>query len=598
MKAHNIKKIVAYWLALIVLVSVSFKFGISYAKESLANMSYPFTWLNEIDLGGKNHREIEQILSNLVQNHLSEKRNVLFMGRQVSLTPYELGLESPLTDLLGQLKIINNSTGDIFFLQNLLKNHQLLINPIVDEKVLEASLKAHFPEAYSEAKNATFSRNNKKISINEEVLGKFINLEPLVATLKSDLINLKSSSFELSQIVVIPDISRLNLEEKIIDLEKALAKKIVFTHGMISREINFSNRPEWFTLDRKNHSLAIDSDKFNEWFGAEMAASFEREKQEASIIMDEIGKISFDGLAKRGEKVNLEALNKRLNDILLTDQSILELPIDIEQPQISVSQNLKDLGIVDLIGSGYTDFRGSSKTRIYNIHTGLSKFNGTLIAPEAVFSFVETLGPVDDTTGYKKELVIVKNETKKEFGGGLCQVSSTAFRAALFTGLPIVERSPHTYAVSYYARPGGQGLDATIYPGSKDLKFKNDTPAHILLQASDEGTLAFFNIYGTLDDRQVKVKNYRTWNWKAAPAEEVVYTADLAPGVKEVKEQAIKGFEAAWDRIITLDGTETVETIHSRYNPWAKKTLIGIEPEKLTNPVSESGLVFADELPI
>ena len=88
----------------------------------------------------------------------------------------------------------------------------------------------------------------------------------------------------------------------------------------------------------------------------------------------------------------------------------------------------------------------------------------------------------------------------KELGGGLCQVSTTLFRSAIMAGLPILERKPHSFPVKYY---NPQGFDATIYPGVVDLKFKNDTPHHILIQSRVEGTKLIFDIYGPDNGRKV-----------------------------------------------------------------------------------------------
>jgi vancomycin resistance protein YoaR len=100
------------------------------------------------------------------------------------------------------------------------------------------------------------------------------------------------------------------------------------------------------------------------------------------------------------------------------------------------------------------------------------------------------------------ELVNKKNTTVPEFGGGICQVSTTMFRVALNTGLKITERHNHAYPVSYYNPPG---LDATIYIPSPDLKFVNDTKNHILIQSRIEGTKLFFDFYGNPDGRQVEL---------------------------------------------------------------------------------------------
>jgi vancomycin resistance protein YoaR len=123
-----------------------------------------------------------------------------------------------------------------------------------------------------------------------------------------------------------------------------------------------------------------------------------------------------------------------------------------------------------------------------------------LIKPDETFSFNKTLGPVDSSTGYLPELVILENKTTPQFGGGMCQVSSTAFRAALNAGLPILERTAHAYPVSYY-KPFG--VDATIYLPKPDLVFKNDTGKYIFIQTHIEGTKISFDFYGTKPQRSI-----------------------------------------------------------------------------------------------
>ena len=122
--------------------------------------------------------------------------------------------------------------------------------------------------------------------------------------------------------------------------------------------------------------------------------------------------------------------------------------------------------------------------------------------PGEEFSFNTRLGEVGPQEGYLPELVIKQNKTVPEYGGGLCQVSTTFFRAAILAGLEITERFPHAFAVKYYSP---QGFDATIYPPHPDLRFKNDTPAHILVQTRIEKTKLYFELYGTNDGRTVKL---------------------------------------------------------------------------------------------
>lgn len=160
--------------------------------------------------------------------------------------------------------------------------------------------------------------------------------------------------------------------------------------------------------------------------------------------------------------------------------------------------NLASLGITSQISEGKTTFPGSSAARITNVSVGARQFNDVLLKPGQQFSFGQILGPVGPAQGYLPGLVILGNEETAQYGGGLCQVATTAFRAALLAGLPINQRSNHSYAVSFYTSPYGvPGVDATIYYPQVDLKFTNDTGHYILIQTAISGTTLTFDYYGT-----------------------------------------------------------------------------------------------------
>lgn len=217
------------------------------------------------------------------------------------------------------------------------------------------------------------------------------------------------------------------------------------------------------------------------------------------------GKISVFALNQDGSQLDIEKSVDIISDALATPspdkKRSVELPITIIKPAIR-SSDAEKLGIVELIGEGHTNFAGSPKNRIHNFKRALEQFNGVMVAPGEEFSFVDLLGEVDGEHGYLPELVIKHNKTEPEFGGGICQVSSTVFRAAIYSGLKITARRNHAYPVSYY-KP--YGMDATIYIPKPDFKFLNNTPGHILMQSSIEGTQLTFRFYGTSDGRKTEV---------------------------------------------------------------------------------------------
>lgn len=212
-------------------------------------------------------------------------------------------------------------------------------------------------------------------------------------------------------------------------------------------------------------------------------------------------KVTAFSLAEVGHEIDIEASTQAIKNELEAETKTVKLVFRDVEPKIT-QESIDSLGINSLIGSGDTNFAGSPKARTHNIHVGADKFQGILIGPQEEFSFDANLGQVGAAEGYLPELVIKQNKTVPEYGGGLCQVSTTLFRAAVYAGLEITERHNHAYPVRYYGTPG---FDATIYPPSPDLRFKNNTLGYILLQERIEGTKLIFEIYGKNDRRKVEI---------------------------------------------------------------------------------------------
>ncbi|QQS22924.1 VanW family protein [bacterium] len=236
----------------------------------------------------------------------------------------------------------------------------------------------------------------------------------------------------------------------------------------------------------------------------------------------------------------------------------IDLTTKTTQPNKSLSDT-NDLGIKELIGRGESKFNGSPANRRHNIKVGVSKMQGVIIKPGEEFSFNKYLGPVEADQGFLPELVIRADKgTVPELGGGLCQVSSTTFRAAMHAGLPITQRRNHSYAVQYYAP---QGTDATIYPGVVDLKFTNDTGHSILVWPYFKNSdYLVFDFYGTYDGREVKLGTPTTYDRKSDGS-----------------------MKATWTRSVTKNGETKTDKFASTYQPPA---LFHKKEEFVANPNS------------
>jgi len=263
-----------------------------------------------------------------------------------------------------------------------------------------------------------------------------------------------------------------------------------------------------------------------------------------------------------------------------SDQRTVPLPLTPVRPTVSTEDG-PQLGIVELIGEGTTSFAGSSASRAQNIVVGASQFDGVFVAPGETFSFNHFLGEVTAEQGYEESIIIWGNTTRADVGGGLCQVSSTAFRAAFWAGLPVTERWAHAFRVSYYEPP--KGLDATIYSPSVDLKWVNDTGHHVLIQTYVDrvnNTLTF-RYYGTNPGRVVEMDGPFEDNHVAH--DPPVYRDDptLPKGETKQIEWAKDGLDVTVYRIIKEDGVEVQrETFFSRYRPWQAVYLVGSKTEE------------------
>jgi len=201
---------------------------------------------------------------------------------------------------------------------------------------------------------------------------------------------------------------------------------------------------------------------------------------------------------------------------------------------------LQDRGIKEVISVGVSDFAGSDARRMQNINATIAKFDGQIIKKGETFSFNDLLGSVSEEEGFTYARVLLNSANAWGLGGGVCQISTNVFRAALNAGLTIDQRRAHSVKFEKY-EPAG--LDATIYLGEIDLQFTNNTPGDILMKFAmrDEKMVTVF--YGTKDTRQVSVAKTKHW-------------------------EGYDGREAAhWERKVQYAGHEEGKLFVSNYRP-------------------------------
>lgn len=219
------------------------------------------------------------------------------------------------------------------------------------------------------------------------------------------------------------------------------------------------------------------------------------------------------GVAKKGDSVDEIALAEKLANALKQDMPTISTEVQRMQGAI-VNASGQHFPELTLLGSGKSNFAHSGWGRKANVRKAINDHvHNIVVEPGEEFSFNSTLkGNVTVGNGWHMAKIIYRNELKDAPGGGICQGSTTVYRAILGAGLPVTKHQAHSKYVYYYEQGGlditddisAVGLDSAIYPPENvDLRFYNDTPGKILVQAETIGDDAYVNFYGVDDGRTV-----------------------------------------------------------------------------------------------
>ena len=415
--------------------------------------------------------------------------------------------------------------------------------------------------------------------VNKGEVGTTINLQNLEANLENNLSLLRNTSVEIEKQIVD---HRISDEEAELYRNRALTligRTLVLTHEFDS--FSYKEEKLFPLLDPKKEYRKEELTKLV----AELSSNVNREPQNSTFNFSG-GKVTEFLPSKNGIKVKEEVLMEmiigNLNSFENSEKELISISIPILSfpPDITTDQ-VNDLRINELVGRGTSKFVGSISSRIYNIGHASRVLDGVLIPPGNIFSFNGAVGDVSTLTGYKQAYIIKDGATVLGDGGGLCQVSTTMFRAALDAGLPIIERRAHSYRVGYYEQGAQLGLDATVYSPTTDFKFRNDTPGHLLIQTFfyPKSSNLVFEIYGTNDGRESFISNSIVWD--VTPPPEDVYTDDPTLPVGQIKQIDYKswGARAKFTYTVKRAGETIINKVfNSSYQPWSAKFLRGTGP--------------------
>jgi len=592
-------------LIAIFLVSVYLGFENFYQNRTLPN-----TYVGTIPVGGLTYVEAEKVLHDSYSSLVGRGISFIVDGKSYDLSLSGLGIsfdfERALSDLRGR------RPHDVW--AALIIPRQLPNGLVIDAAMFEHALERTIPEISTPPKDAKVRLVKAKTKQYFEVVAAESHLTTDFSQLQQTVHHMLDHGYILPVLVNTfhgqPDISDEEAYDVINKSQYWLNKsvKLTYSHGSKKFQTEVSPSEDWsrlaFVPDVGRLQIQLD-EKYWQEIMKEALPIIEQDQENVTVSWPETGSkyAMVSGQLQDGYHVDQResktAIELYFDDGVLPDGTIAkEDPVEIallveHNPAHFISSDGRDLGLTDLLGVGYSRFAGSSKARIFNITRGLGLLNNVLLGPDDTLSFNSLLGPVTVKAGWKEELVIKEGgkKTEPEAGGGLCQVSTTTYRAVVESGLKVIERRAHSYLVSYYVgdNDARAGIDATIYPGSQDLVFKNDTGNYILIQTEVTNTEAFVRMYGTSDGRKVELDGPYKSGWRSAGAPVLISTTDLPPGETKITKNAHNGRTVSWHQIITYaDGRVEKNDIISVYKAIPAEGLIGVAPEGIAVNIEDT----------
>ena len=297
------------------------------------------------------------------------------------------------------------------------------------------------------------------------------------------------------------------------------------------------------------------------------------------MFNDDTGQLELKKPAVIGRTLDIESSVVSINQTLQSGAHSAALSFTFTNPAVTDQMTGAELGITELVMEQTTYFAGSSDDRVQNIQKAAESFYGLLVPPGATLSMSDVLGEISAEKGYTEALIILEDETIKGIGGGVCQVSTTLFRTALYAGFPIVERHAHAYRVGYYEQVNSQGshdagkagLDAAVFVPLVDFKFTNDSPYWLLMETYVSPTYKSlqWKFYSTKDGREVSITSSGLSNIVESPEPVYRENPDLPQGTKKQVDWAVDGADVTITRTVNRNGTLVFQdSFFTRYEPW------------------------------
>ncbi|HMA35258.1 MAG TPA: VanW family protein [Chloroflexia bacterium] len=550
--------------------------------QQYAGHMFPGVRVLGVDIGGKTPEEARLMLDNRVASLTSQPITLAWNDQQWTPQPQQLGLKVNLDSTIDNAYAVGRNGGlvstwrDRWDVANEGRVVPLAVS--LDEGAMQTYLEQQVaPKIDQPLQEGDVWLQGAQVKTSPAQEGHQLDVYQALITIRDSLARMASNSrIVLPVAVTKPQVSPAELDQTAKTLQLMLSGPLVARYGSkqytvdpqkISQKLILLGRnadpgaAQHYTIGFQDGNLkALVADWADEIDTAPQNARFAWNNGQLSVLKE-----SQDGVKVDQDKT-LAALKAAIST---PDKRAVDLPVTASSPKVS-SKDIGALGIKELIGTGNTSFVGSTEARAKNIEVAAGYLNGVVVPPGETFSFLDAVAPITLDRGYVEGYVIAAERTQKGVGGGVCQVSTTTFRAAFWSALQITERHQHAYRVSWYESKGEPvGFDAAVFDPGVDFRFVNTTPGFLLIQAVMANQELNVNFYGTKIADEVKLVGPQIENQKDPPPDIYQLDPTLPPGTKKQVEYAHKGLDTTITRQIIKGGqVVSQDTFFSRFEAW------------------------------
>ncbi len=517
---------------------------------------YPGTTVQGINISGMSRTTSESLLRSTFSPIESNAVSYTFEGQTWNASLADLGMTVDYDTMLERAMAQGRDGSLVNRYRTLLAEGEELHVPLAiqrEDATLDSYLAEITMQIETEPENARLVRNGAQVDIRDHVAGRRLNIERARTATIAAVSTGRTSTIELATTTLAADVTTSQLAGAREAALLLIGEPIFFTYGN-----------DIFPVDSETltAALAIDRDGTASLLATRIGDRLDAIERAVSTSPRNVKLGWDDGLYVveddiDGTALDQEALAQLLTATALSDTRTAPLPVTPVRAEAR-TDNVNELGIEGHLAYGSSSIAGSSDTRATNVVVSANNISYKLVGPGQAFSFNDLLGPITVDSGFVEGTIILGDWAATDLGGGVCQVSTTVFRAAQNAGFRFQEWNPHSWRLGFYEADGSSpGLDAAIYQPNtpdefeKDLIFENPLDSWLLLMMVVDRDTVYAHLYGRDNGWNVDIFDARVSEPKPIGDPVERENPALAPGERRKVQNAQPGYIVRVRRKVT-----------------------------------------------